>query len=371
MTIPPSNVYHYSFVHNVLTAYYKALLDFFVDLYPRFEYKLLGTYDKAVAYLLSQNEHGREIDQPNLPAIILNPSGDFNFADPNTSAIQLWRFPNLGSGFIKRIYIPIYNDSNVRLIVGFSRIKGEIELINLVNSYYEYTDLRFLYMQFFSGPDRWVMPFDFNSLIILPDELKLYQYENDVTGESYPINWEANGFTQYLIKTTNRNEMAYPVTIKPIMKMTGISDNSDRYGGTDSLTDWKLGVTLEYEIEVPSYMFIDSNFCANSFHFDIRVGGYIQQPKEPEPNTVLSDCLTQNKDDNDDNKVKTGCGSKPPPLNNAPLNKIYQKHTIDTNAIIHNPNFPFKLKEKIHLQFYDRFYHVITKENKKLKIILR
>ena len=66
--------YHYEFIHNVLGHFYKDTLDYFADyLYPRFtEWKIIGTYDKAVQYLLQNEKAGRETDQPQKPALILN-----------------------------------------------------------------------------------------------------------------------------------------------------------------------------------------------------------------------------------------------------------------------------------------------------------
>jgi ketosteroid isomerase-like protein len=68
----------YHFIHNVFANFFKDTLNFFSEcLYPRFEYTVVGTYDKAVEYIVKQCELGREADRPTLPALILNPTGDF------------------------------------------------------------------------------------------------------------------------------------------------------------------------------------------------------------------------------------------------------------------------------------------------------
>jgi hypothetical protein len=47
----------YFFIHNVYANFFKDALDYFsLHLYPRFEYKVVGTYDKAVEYITKQCE---------------------------------------------------------------------------------------------------------------------------------------------------------------------------------------------------------------------------------------------------------------------------------------------------------------------------
>ena len=100
----------YFFIHNVYANFFKDSLDYFsLHLYPRFEHRVVGTYDKAVEYIQKVCQYeGREIDRPQLPALILNPSGDFELADTIAGGRQLWRFPNLAPGMIKRIFDPVY-----------------------------------------------------------------------------------------------------------------------------------------------------------------------------------------------------------------------------------------------------------------------
>ena len=91
--------FHYQFIHNVFGCFIENTLEYFADyLYPRFQHKVVGTYDKAVEYITKQEQYGREGDKPNLPALVLNPTGDFNLDDPNSTAHQFWRFPHLAAG---------------------------------------------------------------------------------------------------------------------------------------------------------------------------------------------------------------------------------------------------------------------------------
>ena len=156
--------YHYTFIHNAFGSFIENSLYYFADyLYPRFEYKVIGNYNKNVEYINKLDQYGRETDKPELPAIILNPSGDFNLDDANSSAKQLWRFPNLLPGFANRLYEPIYLDNNISVNVAFTRLKGEFELLMLLNSYYEYFDVKLLLIQIFGGENRYIYPRFFNS----------------------------------------------------------------------------------------------------------------------------------------------------------------------------------------------------------------
>ena len=261
--------FHYEFIHNVLGHFYKDTLDYFSDyLYPRFQWKVVSTYDKAVEYLMKNIEYGREVDQAMKPALILNPSGDFEFDE--TYGKLPWRFPNLAPGMIKRIYQPIYQDQNVIINLGFSRLKGELEFIALVNSFYEYTDVKLYLGLIFGGKDRYIYPQRFNSFIILPEDIYNYEYNNEYTGVSYKLN--IPGTENKLIKTTNRTEVVYPMEILPKFKLIGMTDASERLGGTDKLPTWKLNFNLEYEVEIPSWLILESDYLAQNLKVNIKYG---------------------------------------------------------------------------------------------------
>jgi len=263
----------YFFIHNVYANFFKDSLDYFsLHLYPRFEHRVVGTYDKAVEYIQKVCQYDREVDKPMLPALILNPSGDFELADGNAGGRQLWRFPNLAPGMIKRIFDPVYQDANTQVTVGFIRMQGDIELLMLLNSFYEYCDLKMLLLQIFGGYERWIYPQFFTTFIILPEELINYEYTNPYTGLKYKLDWKSAGAYDKLVRTTARNELVIPCHIKPTYKLTGFSDASTRYGGADTLADWRLGATIRYEIEIPSYLVLQSDYLVEEVRINIQAG---------------------------------------------------------------------------------------------------
>ena len=265
--------FHYFFIHNVFGAFIADSLQYFGSyLYPRFEYKLVSTYDKAVTYLNSRDELGHELDRPALPALILNPSGEFGTDEANAGGKQYWRFANLAPRFAADLFEPVYQDNNLRINVAFMRIKGEFELLMLLNSFYELFDLKIFLLQIFGGEGRPIDPQFFNTFVILPDELYTFRYQNDVTVKDYSLDWNSAGVYQELIETTNKNEWVLPGKLKPRFSLRGISDGSTRHGGIDSLADWRLSAQIEYELELPVFMTLETDWVVEKIETNISYG---------------------------------------------------------------------------------------------------
>jgi hypothetical protein len=261
--------YHPIFIHGVFAHFFHDMLEYFAAyLYPRFEWKTVATYDKAVEYINKIRELGRETDMPMKPALILNPSGDFNFDESGHGARQPWRFINLAPGMTSRLYQPIYQDENLKVVPGFQRYKGEIEFLALCTSFYEYCDLRVYLLQMFTGTDRYIYPRFFNSFIILPQELLDYEYTL-LDGTTYKIDWQSSGAQCQLIKTINKDMMVYPCVIHPRIRLIGITESSTKLGGLDKLSDWRLTFNIEYEIEIPTFLILVSDYLVENINFQI------------------------------------------------------------------------------------------------------
>ena len=271
MTLPVDR-WRYFFIHNVFVHFFNDMMEYMKYLYPRFEYTVFGTYDKAVEYLTKMQQYCRETDKPLLPALILNPSGDFDIADAISGGRQLWRFPNLAWGQSRFLFDPIYQDKNLQVWVSFMRMKGEIEILALLNSFYEYIDVRMLLLNIFGGTDRIIEPSFFTSFIILPEELVDYEYTNEYTGLKYKIDWLGSGANLELIKTTGKTELVIPVRIKPQISLVSLSDASSRYGGTDKLADYRLGGTINYEVELPNFLVLEGDYLVENIDIELQYG---------------------------------------------------------------------------------------------------
>jgi len=264
-----STRYHPIFIHNVFGHFFHDMLEYFSTyLYPRFEWRVVSTYDKAVEYIEKMKSMGREPDMPMKPALILNPSGDFNFDEAGHGAKQPWRFINLAPGFTARLYQPIYQDENLKVVPGFQRYKGEMEFLALCTSFYEYCDLRVYLLQMFTGNDRYIYPRFFNSFIVLPQELLDYEYTL-LDETKYKIDWQSSGAQCQLVKTINKDMMVYPCTIHPRIKLAGITEASTKLGGLDKLADWRLTFNVEYEIEIPTFLILISDYLVENINFQI------------------------------------------------------------------------------------------------------
>jgi len=279
--------YNYFWIHNVFGDFCKTTIDYFADyLYPRFTgWKVISTYDKAVEFLNKQVQYHRETDQPMRPGLLLDPSGDFSFDE--TYGKQPWRYPNLAPGFVKYIFQPIYQDTNVLITVGFSRLVGEFTLTGLMSSFYEYTDMKIYLNLIFGGLNRPIYPKWFNSFIILPEEIVNYTYSNSVTGQTYKISLE-NSYN-HLVKTTNTNELVYPCVMLPRYTLTNISDASSRLGGVEGLPDWKLAFTVNYEIEIPTFILLESDYLAEKAIVNVGYGACYSSNNVYETSSTVSD----------------------------------------------------------------------------------
>jgi len=328
-------IHNYFFIHNTLAHFYKSFSDYIsTTVYSRFQTKLVSTYDKAVQYLNDKNRMGgREQDKPNLPALILNPSGEITTDEGSAGGLQYHRFSQLAPGLSKGLYQPIYQDENVLITPVFGRIKGEIELIMWLNSFYEYCDLRVLLLQFFNGLGRECKLEGFNSYIIIPKELYNYSYSNDITGQTYTLNWEKYGASDQLIKTINKTECVYPCVIKPLIKLNGTSDGSTKYGGTDKLADWRLIASFEFSIEIPWFLMMQTDYMAKGIDLKINFNStYSKYLYSPPQNILLT---------------KTN----------------YEFDNIDSTSIV-ELNYPEQadISERKSIIFNTRYYLIVTEQ---------
>jgi hypothetical protein len=59
--------------------------------------------------------------------------------------------------------------------------------------------------------------------------------------------------------------------------LTAISDGSTRYGGSDRLAEWRLAATINYEVELPNYFILFSDYLAQGFDLEIRYASNFSQ----------------------------------------------------------------------------------------------
>ena len=240
--------FNHFFVNNCLGSFYKGVLNWMADIfYDRFNYRIIGTYEKSVEYFNKLREKGREIDTNILPSVTLDPSLDFEPAEQGGRF--MWQSQSLAPGLGRRLFDDIeFPDQEVRITPVFSRYQGTFEMIFWLKSVYEVLDFRVMLMQFSSGYNRILRPTFFDTFLVLPYEI--YNYE---TSEGVPLDWSGTLEETKLVKNIDQYRPCYPCKLTPWFKFTSITDGSIKYGA-DSITESKMTASVEYEVDLPTYM---------------------------------------------------------------------------------------------------------------------
>jgi len=265
MADPNKVAANHFYIHGMLGDFYSGMLNWFGnEFYDRFNYRVIGTYEKSVEYFNKKRQLGKEVDSNIMPSINLDPSLDFDWADSNGQL--LWQRPLLAPNTAGKLFIPIDGlPDEIKLAAVFGTFKGECEITMWMNSVYELLDMRMYLLLFSGGMGRMMRPTFFNSHIIVPNDLIDYE----VRGEK--IDWTNTDLIMKLLKAPNVYKYALPVLLDPMFKFTGITDNSEKYGG-DGLASYKLSVQLEYEINIPTFMSLQTDF-GGDMKFGFMSGG--------------------------------------------------------------------------------------------------
>ena len=274
-------VQEHFYINNCMGSFYRGLLNWFGDsFYPEFNYKVIGTFDKAIEYFNKTLENGGEIETNILPSITLDPSGEF---EPEEHGGRFsWRYPNLSPGLGSKLFTPIYRDDNVQVTPVFTRFQGTCEMSMWCRSIYEYLDIRTALYMWSGGIGRILRPTTFWSYLVVPEEILDYKYDNDVTGEAYQLDWRSTDAAMTLIKNMDQMRVVYPVQLNPWFQIDSISDGSQKQGGTE-LASFRLNSTIKYEIELPTYLVIDSDWKLNHAVMNISLGSVHSKYGENEP----------------------------------------------------------------------------------------
>ncbi len=264
-------VEHHHYINNCMGMFYRGILNYFAnELYP-FNYKVIATYNKAVEFFNKKMEEGHEIDKQILPAITLDPSGDF--LPDERSGRFMWQYPNLYPSFGAKLFDSIYKDNQVIVTPVFTRFTGTLELICWLHSVYEYIDFRTLVIMWSGGINRVVRPEHLWSYIVMPDEILDYQYKNNLNvGEQpYQIDWRSTDAVITLIRNMNQEKVVYPVLLSPMLQLESITDGSEKYGGTD-LASHKLQINFRYEIDLPTFVHVKSDWKLENIKIGVSMG---------------------------------------------------------------------------------------------------
>jgi len=260
------------FVNNCLGSFFRGTLNWFADqFYPRINYRVIGTYEKSVEYFTKKKTHGHEIDKNILPSLTLDPA--YEFQPEERGGKFLWQYPHLMPGLGRKLFNsikPLPTEQSIDFTPVFTRYEGAFDLIFWLHSVYELFDFRVFLLQFCGGYGRYIRPTVFDSNIIVPEDLVDYTY-TDADGNERNIDWTNTDLEIKLIDNTAKYHYVLPVLLNPIMKLVSLSDSSDKYGG-DTICQYKLTATFEYEIELPTYFVVTPWVKDIKFNANVSVG---------------------------------------------------------------------------------------------------
>ena len=246
------------YIHESFSSMFHGMLDWFQTQFePRFAYKVISTYDKAVQFFKSKKMAKDGNIQTNiLPSITLDPNLDFT--NEERSGKFLWMFPRLDSHtgriFAKKINL---REQGVTISVMHTRYSGTCDVTFWLSSIYELMDFRSKIIQYCGGTGRWIRPKFFWSNVVLPREIVEFNRPID----DQKLDWSATPLEVIQLSTTNTKEYAIPYPINAIWRLDSLSDGSTKYGA-DQLTEWRFTATFTWEANIPTFLRLDNY----SFH---------------------------------------------------------------------------------------------------------
>lgn len=300
------------FVNDCLGSFFRGTLNWFADMmYPRINYRVIGTYDKSVEYFTKKKRHGHEIDKNILPSLTLDPA--YEFQPEERGGKFLWQYPYLSPGLGRKLFNsvkPLAEDQSIDFTPVFTRYEGAFDLIFWLHSVYELFDFRVFLIQFCGGYNRYLKPTTFDANILVPEQLVDYTY-TDNDGNEKHIDWSNTDLEVKMIDNTGKPQYTLPVLLNPIIRLTTLSDSSEKYGG-DSIAEYKLTATFEYEIELPTYFVLtpwvrnitfDTNVSAGSSYsryglipkYNPKTGEYEQGDTLPPYHRATADSEKEDK----------------------------------------------------------------------------
>jgi hypothetical protein len=261
--IDKGETYHHYFINNTYASLFRSLADYFrTEWFKRDCDVIISTYSKAVRHWKNVKKNAGENYSPRYPLLSMDVMTDLE-PDPQAGRF-LYQYPNFAKRrqtdlFGTQTEPKIYEDDHILITPIWNRYKGRINLTIWCRSIYEYFDIRTLTYQLFGGSDRVIKPTVVDGYIVLPDEVVDWTYNNEYTNENYNLNWEDNKADVKLIKNMNKNKMCFPFSIIPQIKLAGVGDAADKYGGAgEDIAQHRLEIEMEWESYLPVHVGIHS-----------------------------------------------------------------------------------------------------------------
>jgi len=271
-------VYHNVFIHNVFGSFFRSIADFFrTEWFGRSQDIIISTYEKAIEHVRKRRSEGGENWNVKYPFILFDPS--YEFEPEPYDGKYLHGYPQFRRDIGSYMYGPkIYEDDNVMISPMLNRYQGTFDVTIWCSSVYELMDVRLIAYQFFGNIGRIIIPRTINGYFILPNSITTYSYSNPWTKEEYILDWNTTTCESVLIKTLSKTQddlyFVFPFSIDPFIKLSGVSDGSDKYGGSgDEIGDHRLTMSIEWECSIPTHLVIAEDKLPTRCHkVDVDVG---------------------------------------------------------------------------------------------------
>lgn len=264
--------YRLFFVNNCLFDVFSGLTQWFTNYYfTEFKTVTLGSYDRTIREIQNSLANQDDAEKAVLPAFSLNPFGDMA---TDEKFPHLWR-TSIGERLQDLYMDPQYEDDYFGFSVITNRFKGNFECILYLQSPYEYFDHYIqLIMWFHGGFNRRVRPGLIRTHAIIPSEV----IDNAYDGTIY--DWSNSGISTEFVKVLNSDHYLYPMDIGPQIWLTSLSNASTVYGD-DGLSQYKIQLTCEYDIDLPTHIIVRNADRIENVQTKISTGEPVFVPQLP------------------------------------------------------------------------------------------
>jgi hypothetical protein len=149
-----------------------------------------------------------------------------------------------------------------------------------------------------------------------------------------------------------------PIKLSPWFWFTNISDGSVKYGG-DSISEYKLTATCEYEIWLPTYMVLKPYACLERIYMDVRMDSAYSRYGLAPTFDIMQQKYTPSQDQESDvpaNRIQ-GYSDNLPLESSSMAERTYYKFTAEDEAT--NPEW-FELNNPFNSDVPRELIYVVT-----------
>lgn len=231
---------------------------------PGFKFKLLTPTDKPIQRIKQEEENVRSIQSPPLPSLAVTPVIEGlteQWQKPWNSSMLA---PRLGSS----MSYPIFRTEDYVVRYVTRRVTGRMDFNIVTSSYMEANDIMMAFYDRMYGLNKWLYVKEVNLFFIIPEEVVFYTED----GGRIVVDWSDTRLSRQFIRSINTNKYLYTLKHHPSIRLTSIADASNFYGGADTLPTYGLSGSIEFEIEIPVYITLETDYLVKEIKLQLGLG---------------------------------------------------------------------------------------------------